>query len=195
MILSFLLYMGSQIIIIRHGETIESTKGILLGQMDGELSDNGRKEVKGLCGLLDKFSIKKIYSSDLGRAIATAGIIAYELNIKDTELNKVLRERSAGVFEGRSTDEVDWIEYEKVGLPHRRHKGGESFLDVEDRICPFVEDMLEFKENTLLICHSVVMRMIVKIVNKISFEDALGMDLDAKFLVLDGSRIKIQDWS
>lgn len=175
----------AKIIIIRHGETIEGLNNILLGQLDGSLSSGGRKEMKNIASYLKEFGIKKVISSNLSRALETAKIISDELGVADIEIEKSIRERSAGIYEGKSEDDVDWDKYEQVELAHRKHQDGESFSEVEERIRPFLDELLKSKENTLIITHSVVMHMMIKILKDISFEQALNVDLEDRFIVFD----------
>lgn len=175
----------AKIIIVRHGETIEGVGDVLLGQKDGTLSLNGKKEVKALSEELRNFDIESIISSDLKRASDTAKIVSRELKIGNVYENQTLRERSAGICEGMSTDKIDWESYEESELANRKHEGGESFSDVENRIVPFLNEMWTFEANTLIVTHSVVIHIMIKILDNITLEEALKVNIKDKFLVVD----------
>ena len=59
----------TEIIIVRHGETNENKLGICQGHTEGSLSEEGKKQNRLLAENLRDFSIHKIYSSPLTRAI------------------------------------------------------------------------------------------------------------------------------
>ncbi len=61
-----------ELIVVRHGETIENTMGICQGQTDGTLSQKGKQQNKLLAKELASLPIHKIYSSPLKRALETA---------------------------------------------------------------------------------------------------------------------------
>ncbi len=90
-----------RLILVRHGETDQHVKGILLGQkIDAGLNRNGISQATKLALRLKKEKIDTIFSSDLKRAKETARIINdyHDLKIKYT---KKLRERNFGVFQGK----------------------------------------------------------------------------------------------
>ena len=61
-----------ELIIVRHGETIENTFGVCQGQTDGTLSEKGKEQNKLLAKELSTLKIHRIYSSPLRRAYETA---------------------------------------------------------------------------------------------------------------------------
>lgn len=85
-----------KIIIIRHGETKEGKKGIILGQLPGTLSAKGVSEVKKIALIIKKTNLNPtlIISSDLKRAKETAKIISKNsicrLNMKSSSKNTTL---------------------------------------------------------------------------------------------------------
>lgn len=180
----------AKIIIVRHGETVESVKNILLGQKDGTLTENGKEEVKAFAEKLRRFEIESIVSSDLARAADTARIYAEKLGIEDIEMVKTIRERSSGVYEGKFADEVDWESYEKVEFENRKHEEGESFFEVEKRIKSYLDIVSDMERNTLIVTHSVVMHIIWKILQETSFEEAMKLDIDGKFLIVDEGKLE-----
>jgi len=63
------------IIIVRHGETIENRNGIIQGQRQGHLSKKGIAQAKSLALSLKNENIAAIYSSDLKRCKDTTKYI------------------------------------------------------------------------------------------------------------------------
>jgi probable phosphoglycerate mutase len=93
----------ADVIFIRHGETQWNLAGILQGWQDSTLTPLGRKQVKHSAKRLSYLKSPRpiaIYTSDLGRAMASARIVARTINghlVVDTRL----RERGFGELEGR----------------------------------------------------------------------------------------------
>ncbi|MFA0440866.1 histidine phosphatase family protein [Vibrio sp. 10N.222.51.C12] len=86
-----------KLILIRHGQTVWNQEKRLQGWLDSELTAKALHDVQTMD--LPTLSNPKIYSSDLGRAIKTAGIIAKRLNM-DFKADPRLRERGFGLLEG-----------------------------------------------------------------------------------------------
>ncbi len=89
------------LIITRHGETIENVKHICQGQIHGTLTKKGIVQAKQLGLKLKNKKIDAIYSSDLNRSIDTAKeILKYHSHLKIV-LDKRIRERFVGKYEGK----------------------------------------------------------------------------------------------
>jgi probable phosphoglycerate mutase len=63
-------------IVIRHGETEWNKNNIVQGQLNSDLTKNGIDQAEAIANEMLERSIDRIVSSDLGRAIQTATIIA-----------------------------------------------------------------------------------------------------------------------
>ncbi|WNR42430.1 histidine phosphatase family protein [Paenibacillus roseipurpureus] len=99
---------------IRHGSTEWNRLGKLQGQLDTELTDEGREQARLLGLRLADESWDGIISSDLKRASETASIIAQQSRIPLLAMDVRLRERSYGLVEGTTAVErearwgADW---------------------------------------------------------------------------------------
>lgn len=95
------------IYIVRHGETEENRQRILQGHLPGTLTENGMEQIRMAAErLADKgVAFTRIVSSDLRRAMESAGIIAERLNIPVIPM-EMLRERDWGRFTGISIQEA-----------------------------------------------------------------------------------------
>lgn len=93
--------------IVRHGETEENHRHVLQGQLPGTLTDEGRRQVAEAAKRLVemKAACSQIISSDLKRAIDSAGIIAAKLHLPIVPM-PLLRERDWGEFNGIPIDEA-----------------------------------------------------------------------------------------
>ena len=58
--------------LLRHGETDENTQGIIQGWMNTDLNEHGREQAQQAAEIFSE-EIDAIYSSDLKRAVQTAG--------------------------------------------------------------------------------------------------------------------------
>ena len=95
----------TQVIIVRHGQTEWNLKLVRQGHFDSPLTDKGIAQARALAQRLAQEKFTALYSSDLGRAVQTAQIIANATGhviITDERL----RERHLGIFQGLSGDEI-----------------------------------------------------------------------------------------
>lgn len=94
--------MGNMTIyIVRHGQTEENLRHILQGHMPGTLTEEGKWQVRGAADRLadEHVDFKCIVSSDLKRAVDSAGIISERLGIPVVP-HPILRERDWGKYTG-----------------------------------------------------------------------------------------------
>ncbi|MBN1866065.1 histidine phosphatase family protein [Candidatus Sumerlaeota bacterium] len=115
--------------IVRHGETAWNVEQRLQGQLDSPLTDLGRRQAEAVAERLAEENLDVLYSSDLGRAMETARVIADRCGGPEIVPDAGLRERNFGIFNGLNFAEArerdpeaysHWMEYDYV-VP-----GGES---------------------------------------------------------------------
>jgi len=167
-----------QLILLRHGETEEEKAGIILGHHPGILSMKGKEHAMKTAEVIKKMNLRPevIIASDLARAVDYAAIIGRELGL-EIQLEPLLRERSAGEAEGKSQDEIDWEEYEKMPKLLRKHTGGESFEDVSNRAKEFLEKIKALPYRTaIIVSHSVFLAMLAVEINDLPLEEAFNYD-------------------
>src|SRR3954470_7385192 len=95
-----------RIIAVRHGETEWTAAGREIGQLDSALTPKGVEQAERLAVRLSRLKIDAVYSSDLGRAMATAAAIAARRGMQVIP-DPALRERHMGIFQGLTTAEID----------------------------------------------------------------------------------------
>jgi len=95
----------TQVIIVRHGETEWNIANIRQGHLDSPLTAAGIAQAKALAQRLSCERFRLIYSSDLGRAMHTAQIIAAATR-HEIVSDPRLRERHLGIFQGLSSDAI-----------------------------------------------------------------------------------------
>jgi broad specificity phosphatase PhoE len=89
-----------RILLARHGETEWNAVGRLQGHTDIPLNEAGREQARGLIAEAAEAGVTEVWSSDLARAQQTAAIVAEALTLAPPRLERELRERRFGVFEG-----------------------------------------------------------------------------------------------
>jgi probable phosphoglycerate mutase len=97
--------MHTELILIRHGETAWNRERRMQGQTDTPLSDTGRAQAQAVGKRLARYPFAALYSSDLARAWDTAAAIA-RASGHEIRREPALRERTFGVFEGLTYDEM-----------------------------------------------------------------------------------------
>jgi len=122
----------TRILLLRHGETTWNDGGRFQGHRDSPLTERGIAQVRGLARRLAGLELAALYSSDLGRAVRTAGFIADAAGL-EVRQDARLRERCLGIFEGLSRSEMqDQFPAEAAkyysGDPHYMVPEGESAL-------------------------------------------------------------------
>ncbi len=139
----------TEIILIRHGESMGNMINSFLGHTDLDLSPKGYKQAELLRKHFEIVDIDLIYSSDLKRAYNTVKPISDMKNIPIIT-SRNLREIYAGEWENKKFDELDTLfenEYDiwKKNIGLAKCNGGESVADLQKRV--FAEITKIAKEN------------------------------------------------
>ena len=130
----------------RHGETRFNVEGRWQGQSDSPLTDRGLAQARELGRALADDPIAAVFSSDLGRALATAQEIAtrHQLTVN---ADPRLREIDVGGWTGRNGAEIEvdfpgqravWAEAPAT----MRLPGGESLADMQRRALDFFDQAM-----------------------------------------------------
>ena len=132
---------------VRHGETEWNVVGKQQGHLDSPLTQSGITQAHALADGLHGKGIEVVYSSDLGRALQTAQIIAARLDL-DVDLDPRLRERHLGSMQGLTKDEFrqqypdEWAAFDS-GDPDYCFPGGESARQRYERSVACVEELAQ----------------------------------------------------
>ncbi len=152
--------MSRQLILVRHGQTLDNVAGIAQGWNDSALSEAGKTQVQHLAERLAAMKPTALYSSPLGRALATADAIAAATGLPITQLPE-LREMNYGGWEGRSFLDVRredepayqrWIADEEANCPD-----GESHADVRRRLVQAIRKINS--ERPVVVTHGTAIRI------------------------------------
>ena len=95
----------TELILVRHGETLWNRERRMQGQTDTPLSAIGRAQAQAVGQRLARHPFVALYSSDLTRAWDTAAAIA-RASGREVRREPALRERTFGVFEGLTYEEM-----------------------------------------------------------------------------------------
>lgn len=115
---------------VRHGESAFNAEARIQGQTDVPLSPLGLRQSEALAEALSQLPIEAVFSSPLSRAAQTARPVAEALKL-ELFFEERLQELNAGVFQGRTWDEVS-VEYPEAAARWKSHDpdyvvpGGES---------------------------------------------------------------------
>lgn len=145
--------------VVRHGQTDKNKFGLVQGQTEADLNDDGINEAKKLKSLVNELNIDAVISSPLRRAKDTAKIITdnkFPINIDDR-----LIERDWGMCEGAHIDEVDTVKCWNFFL-NTDNNGIERVRDLLMRVSEFLEDIkVKYSDkNVLVVTHSAILRAI-----------------------------------
>ncbi len=162
-----------RLIIVRHGETQENVKKITQGQMPGTISELGKDQIKKLANRLKTESIDVVYSSDLKRCTDTLDeIMKFHDNVL-VHYSKLLREKSAGSFEGKINGE-EWKKIKNDPIKSKEY-GFETYEDVYQRMNKVLEELVKkhSKENVLIVAHGATNRMLLALLMKMTSQEGL----------------------
>jgi len=130
--------------LIRHGETGHNASNRIQGWLDVPLNDTGRWQAAQLGERFRGKAIDAIYTSDLARARDTAQAIADVVG-QELILDARLREYNMGQWTGLNGDEIAAITpgFTSHGSHEPPIPDGESAHDMNARIAPFLQEVLE----------------------------------------------------
>jgi probable phosphoglycerate mutase len=160
--------LATRIIAIRHGETAWNVDSRIQGHLDIPLNDVGRAQAARAAAALADESVQAIYASDLLRAYETAQAIAQTLALP-VQIDKGLREREFGVFQGRTFAEIE-AEAPELAMRWRKREpdfspeGGESLNVFRDRIVQTASALASahLGQQIVLVAHGGVMDVLYR---------------------------------
>jgi probable phosphoglycerate mutase len=156
--------MPTRVYVVRHGETEWNSLGRQQGHLDSPLTEQGIRQAHLLAKALAKKKIDILYSSDMGRAVQTAEIIADMLSLP-VHTDSRLRERNLGILQGLTKVEFEERYPEAARLFDTRDPdyvlpGGESLRQSFDRCVDCAQRIAgeNAGRNVLLVAHGGVLR-------------------------------------
>ena len=116
------------IYLVRHGESESNKQRLVGGHVDTELTEQGKEQARKTRDALSHIKFDEAYSSDLKRAVDTAGII-YGKPVPEEHRLYGLRERSFGSFEGEPEHVLEEGNAQRHEMPHDE---GWTFKHIHD---------------------------------------------------------------
>ncbi|MEW6738461.1 MAG: alpha-ribazole phosphatase [Nitrospirota bacterium] len=187
--------MVTTLYLVRHGETEGSEVKRYKGSIDVPLSEKGIRQMEQVAKYLNRSyksyktynGLKAVYCSPLNRALKSAEIVAEPHGLKPIEIPD-LRERSFGIWEGMSFNEIKDKypeEFEAwAGNPLKYSPmGGESTLEVRDRVIIALNKILNDHNsqgaiNIAIVAHGGVNRIILCHIMGIPLENIFRIEQD-----------------
>jgi glucosyl-3-phosphoglycerate phosphatase len=159
-----------KLVLWRHGQTTYNVEHRFQGQVDVPLNEVGIRQAAAAAWYLAALRPAAIYSSDLSRASLTAAALA-RLTGLSVQLDKDLRERSGGSWEGLTETEI------AARFPAERATwtppDGETALAVTDRTSAALEriaDSLAGGSTAVVVSHGAALGMAVARLLEIPWE-------------------------
>jgi len=130
------------LLLLRHGETAMNAGRRLQGRVDSALTERGRGQALAQGRLIASLGADRgpgrLLTSPLGRARATAAIVAREAGLPEPEVDERLTEVSFGRWEGLTLEEAAALDpavpFESARLAWAAGSpGGESYADADAR--------------------------------------------------------------
>eukprot|EP01121_Diplochlamys_sp_Union-15-3_P020605 TRINITY_DN8068_c0_g1_i1.p1 TRINITY_DN8068_c0_g1~~TRINITY_DN8068_c0_g1_i1.p1 ORF type:complete len:311 (-),score=22.73 TRINITY_DN8068_c0_g1_i1:27-908(-) len=145
----------------RHGESQDNVKELLGG--DSHLSPRGEIFARALSDFINMQNLDnlQIYTSTLVRTIETARYIKTRYHTRHV---RILNEIYAGRCEGMTYEQIEkempkeFKARQKDKLRYRYPFGGESYLDLVERLKPMIIELERTKSDVMLIAHQAVLR-------------------------------------
>jgi broad specificity phosphatase PhoE len=160
----------TELLLVRHGETPWNAAGRWQGHGDPGLTDVGRRQAGEVATALlseEEPGWHRIIASDLARARETAAILAGPLELSIT-IDVRLRELDVGAWTGLTREEIlvrdrARLEAFDTGEPTVRPGGGESRIEIRQRVRACVEELAErfAGERLVVVTHLGVIRALV----------------------------------
>lgn len=196
---------STSLLLIRHGETAWNAEHRIQGHLDIPLSATGIRQAASLGQRLAAETVTAIYSSELARAWLTAVPFAGRLGL-DIVPDSRLRERSFGVFEGLTADEIAARHPEGFRLWRMRDPAwamdeGESGQQLIDRVLSALHDIASrhHGETVAVVTHGGVLDVAYRAARGLSWDaprEHLMLNASINRLSAQGSplALSILDW-
>jgi len=124
--------------LIRHGETLFNQLGYFQGHSDSPLTETGHLQASNLISYFNDIPLQQFYSSDLGRAVATATPLAKAKQLP-LQTCPQLREISYDYLDGQAKRQLTDKDREKLTRLFSAELGyrigeGETLAEVQTRL-------------------------------------------------------------
>ena len=154
--------------LIRHGETLFNQLGCFQGHSDSPLTETGHLQASNLVSYFNNIPLQQFYSSDLGRAIATATPLAKAKQLP-LQTCPLLREISYDYLDGQAKRQLTDKDREKLTrlfsaeLDYRIGEG-ETLAEVQMRLFDKINALnkLHQGQSIAVMTHGLSIVMLIK---------------------------------
>lgn len=188
------------LVIVRHSESQRNTDKTLAEagglyeyggntrDMASPLTERGLEQAVATGKYLaSNFRFDRVFTSPYIRTTTTAETIVKQFDYNPTITHEErLREKDFGIFDGltkagiqkKYTDE--WKRRDRDGKYYYRPPGGENYPDVVLRIHSFLGTLTRDyqKQSVLLVCHSVIVLVFRRLLERLTEEELMAIDRD-----------------
>lgn len=157
------------LILLRHGQTTANAQSLLQGRIDLPLDETGRLQA-AQCGahLRECFPGARVVSSPLLRARETAEYVSDSITVDDRFI-----ELDYGSWDGMALTEVPQSEWARWRTePTFRPPGGETLVELDARVRPALEELLDEARHG----HVIVVSHVSPIKSAITWALGVGPD-------------------
>ncbi len=178
----------SQLVIVRHGQSVWNKENKFTGWVDVDLAEKGIEEANKAGELLKSYHFDEAYTSVLMRANKTLDRILKAIGQTAIPVTKdqALNERMYGDLQGKDKDQMR-AEYgeEQVHIWRRsydvRPPGGESLADTADRVIPYyqkeIEPKLKAGKNIIIAAHGNSLRALIMYLEGLAKDEILQVEI------------------
>ena len=173
----------TELVVIRHGETLWNSEHRMQGQQDSALSELGRAQARALARRMQTERFAHLYSSDLIRAFETAKAVA-EVTGHEIRIETRLRERGFGIFEGLTRAEMaarhpeEYTRF-RAREPDYSLPGGESPRAFHERCMGcFTEIATRHPgERVVVVAHGLLLASLYRVAHGLDLQQPRSLDL------------------
>ena len=167
----------TSIYVVRHTQAEGNLYRMMQGHWDGNVTQDGKKQIDKLAERFKDVHIDAVYSSDLRRAVATAeGITRYNgLSITTDER---LREIDMGPLETEFFGNLYHLDPENAKLfmydsDNWYYPGAETFARVKERVYEGLEDIAKRNDGKVIavVSHGVAIRCLLSKIKNVPLSD------------------------
>ncbi len=176
----------------RHGETVANREKVVLGCGDSPLTPSGIETVEGLAAQLCGRQIRCLFSSPLGRALASARLMAERLEAAVIP-SDALAELSCGQWEGKRRQQVLPGGGDLRTTWNEAPPGGESCREAETRVAAFIHWLQARPDLSplLVVGHSVVNRVFLRVWLNLDPHVALAIHQPSDLIYILGQSVPL----
>jgi 2,3-bisphosphoglycerate-dependent phosphoglycerate mutase len=170
--------------VLTHTETYYNRKRVFTGQTDSALTPLGRRQAQRQAERLKHKKIGLAFISPLRRTRQTLSYIAKYHPSMEICMDKRLSERDYGRLEHKSKVKYRRENPKLYQMYHRSYDipppGGESLVQVERRVLPFLRDVIKLmkkkQKNAVIVGHNNSLRPIRRYFEKLSPQKMMKLD-------------------